>query len=250
MTYPNFRNKHLEQALFNPQDYVDWRNYFKKKYKKVPKKYILIYYPKILNYFKKKYNPKRIRLHRFITIYQYEDIGVVHITGIGSPHAVMVMEELIALGGKEFLNIGAAGGLKDFGIVLCEKAIRDEGTSYHYFPPKKFVHPDKELTKRLEKSLIKNSISFLKGTSWTIDAPYRETKAEIQKYRKEGVVTVEMEASALFVLAHVRGVKIASAFVVSDILVGNTWQPQFNARHINQKLYLLFDVALECLLKK
>jgi len=64
MGYPNFQNKHLEQALFNPQDYVNWKNYLKKEYKNAPKKYIIIYYPKILNYFKRKYKPKRIKLYR------------------------------------------------------------------------------------------------------------------------------------------------------------------------------------------
>lgn len=249
MTYPNFPNKHLEQALFNPQDYINW-NEFLKKHKKVPRKYIFIYSPKVLNYFKKKYKPKRIKLYSLVTIYQYKDVGVVRMTGIGSPHVATVMEELIALGGKEFLNIGIAGGLKNFGTFLCNKSIRDEGTSSHYLTHKKFAYPDKELTKRLEKILIKNNIQFQKAPSWTIDAPYRETKAEIQKYKKEGIATVEMESSAIFVIAKVRKVKAASAFVVSDLLSDNKWEPKFGARHINQKLYKLFDAALECLLSK
>ena len=116
MGYPNFKNKHLEQALFNPEDYVRWRNHLRKNYKKAPKKYILIYYPKILSYFRRKYKHRKIKLYRLITIFQHKDIGVVCMNGIGSPHAATVMEELIALGGKEFLNIGSAGGLKDFGI--------------------------------------------------------------------------------------------------------------------------------------
>lgn len=250
MGYPNFKNKHIEQALFNPQDYVSWINYLKKDYKKAPKKYIIIYYPKILNYFRRKYNPQRINLYRLITVYQYKDVGVVCMTGIGSPHAVTVIEELIALGGKEFLNIGSAGGLKDFGTFLCEKSIRDEGTSLHYIPHKKFAYPDKELTKKLEKYLLKNNIPFQKATSWTIDAPYRETKAEIQKYKKQNVATVEMESSALFTVAQIRKVKIASAFVVSDVIGEDKWDPQFDAKHINQKLNQLFDVALKCLLKR
>ena len=250
MGYPNFQNKHLEQALFNPQDYVNWKNYLKKDYKNAPKKYVLIYYPKILNSFKRKYKPKRIKLYRLITVYQYKDVGVVCMTGIGSPHASTVIEELIALGGKEFLNIGSAGGLKEFGIFLCEKSIRDEGTSSHYSPHGKFAYPDKELTKKLEKDLVKNNISFQKATSWTIDAPYWETKIEIQKYKKQNVATVEMESSALFTVAQIRKVKIASAFVVSDVLGENKLDPQFDAKHVNQKLYQLFDVALECLLKK
>ena len=188
MAYPNFQNKHLEQALFNPQDYVSWKNYLKKDYKTAPNKYIFIYYGKILNHFKRNYSYNKIKLYRLITIYQHKNIGIVLMTGIGSPNAATVMEELIALGGKEFLNIGSAGGLKDFGIFLCEKSIRDEGTSYHYITLGKYAYPDKGLTNRLEKQLVKNRISFQKATSWTIDAPYRETKAEIQKYKKQGRV--------------------------------------------------------------
>lgn len=171
-------------------------------------------------------------------------------TGIGAPHAATVFEELIALGGKEFLNIGFAGGLKNFGVFLCDKSIRDEGTSLHYAPSGKFAYPNKELTKRLEKCLLKNKISFQKASSWTIDAPYRETKAEIQHYKKMGVATVEMEVSALFTVAQIRKVKIASAFVISDVLGEDNWNPQFDAKHVTKELFQLFDVSLDCLLKK
>ncbi len=249
MRYPNFQNKHLEQALFNPQDYVNWKKSLKED-KKLPQKYIFIYSPKLLTYFKRKYKPTKIKLYRLITIYRYKDVGVVFMTGIGSPHATTVLEELIALGGREFLNIGFAGGLKKFGTFLCERSIRDEGTSAHYMAHEKFSYPDIELTGLLEKTLHKNKILFEKATSWTIDAPYRETKAEIQEYKKQKVATVEMESSALFTVAQVRNVKIASAFVVSDVLSDEKWDPQFNAKHVTQKLYQLFDVALECLLQK
>ncbi len=248
MAYPNFQNKHLEQALFNPQDYVTWKNYLKKDYKNAPQKYIFIYYGKILSHFKRKYKFSKIKLYRLITIHQHKNVGVVMMTGIGSPNAATVMEELIALGGKEFLNIGSAGGLKDFGVYLCDKSIRDEGTSHHYLPHEKFAYPDNGLTARLEEKLLQNKVGFQKAASWTIDAPYRETKAEIQKYKKQGVATVEMESSALFTVARVRKVKIAAAFVVSYILGDEKWNPQFGAKHVNQKLNELFDVALECFL--
>ncbi len=250
MGYPNFQNKHLEQALFNPQDFVSWKHFLKNDFEKSPKKYVLIYYPRLLDYFKRRYKPKKIKLYRLITVYMHKDVGVVCMTGIGSPHATTVLEELIALGGKEFLNIGSAGGLKDFGIFLCEKSIRDEGTSSHYSPHGKFAYPDKELTRRLERHLLKNNVSFQRATSWTIDAPYRETKAEIQEYKKQNVATVEMESSALFTVAQLRKVKIASAFVVSDVLGDDKWNPQFDAKIVNQKLNNLFDVALGFLLKE
>ena len=58
---------------------------------------------------------------------------------------------------------------------------------------------------------------------------------------------MEMESSALFTVARVRKVKIAAAFVVSDVLGDEKWDPQFDAKHVNQKLNQLFDVAMECL---
>ena len=249
MAFPKFKNKHLEKALFNPSDYTNWASLTGKDYKNYPKKYVIIYYPSILRHFKNNYNTKKIKLNRLITIYQYKDIGLVKMTGIGAPQASTTFEELIALGGEEFLNIGSAGGLADFGIFLCEKAIRDEGTSYHYMPHGTFSYPDKKLTRRFEKYLTKNKIDFKKATTWTIDAPYRETKAEVNHYKKQGVKTVEMEASALFAVAKIRNVKIAAAFVVSDVLGEEKWDPQFDSKHVKQKLNKLLDVAVECLLK-
>ncbi len=251
MSYPNFKNKHQEQSLFTPKNYVNWIKHLKNDCKTtLPKKYILMYYPKLLNYFIKKYKPQKIVLHRLITVYLYKNLGIVCMTGIGSPHATIIFEELIALGGKEFLNIGLAGGLQDFGVFLCEKSIRDEGTSLHYAPHEKFAYPNKDLTQKLENYLKKNSLFFQKALSWTIDAPYRETIAEIKKYKKQNVATVEMESSALFVVAKLRKVRIAAAFVVSDVLGSEKWEPQFNAKHVYQKLNKVFDIALCCLLER
>ncbi|VVB78942.1 Purine nucleoside phosphorylase [uncultured archaeon] len=240
--YPKFKNKHLEEALFNPKDYINYKKYSKN----LPKKYILVYQKKILEDFKKKYNPKKIELYSLLTIYLYKDIGIVRMTGIGSPNAVTVMEELIALGGKTFLNIGAAGGLQNEGIFLCKSALRDEGTSYHYLPHGDFIYPDKNLTKKLGESLSKKGLKYSDGITWTIDAPYRETRAEINHYRKKGICTVEMEASALFAVARLRKVKIASAFVVSDLLV-KEWEPKFHTINLKKTLNNLLDSAIDCL---
>jgi len=250
MGYPIYNNKHIEKSLFSAQDYVSWKNFLKNDKTKRPTKFIIIYYPRILNYFKKKYNTKKLKLYRLLTVYQHKDIGIVMMTGIGSPNAVTVFEELIALGGKEFINMGAAGGLNTFGVFLCDKAIRDEGTSSHYIKHEKFSYPDENLTKKLGISMEKMGLNYVKGTTWTIDAPYRETKAEIEHYKKIDVKTVEMEASALFTVAKVRRVKIASAFVVTDILGEEKWDPQFDSKHVNQMLNKLVDAAADCLTSK
>ncbi|MAG52362.1 MAG: purine-nucleoside phosphorylase [Nanoarchaeota archaeon] len=245
MPYPNFKDKHLQEALFHPRDYIKYR----KLKKNLPKKYILTYQGTAKNYFIKKYKPKRIKNLELVMAYRYKNMGFIFMPGIGSPHAVTALEEMIALGGKEFINIGTAGGLHKQGVFLCIKALRDEGTSYHYLPDGKFSYPDKKLTKELERSIEKLGLKYTEGTTWTIDAPYRETKKEIEHYVKEGISTVEMETSALFTVAKYRKVKIASAFIVSDVL-GEKWNPGFHKFDVKRAQNILIDAAVDCLSKK
>ena len=104
------------------------------------------------------------------------------------------------------------------------------------------------MTEKLEREFRRNKLIFSKGATWTIDAPYRETKVEIEKYAKQKITTVEMEASALFAIARYRNVKIASAFVVSDLL-GKEWLPNFHRFDVKKAQEKLIDVAIECLKK-
>lgn len=245
MTYPNYINKHTERALFSAHDYL---RHYPPNAKDLPSKYILTYQKSPLVHFMEKHsgNQELIKVNGSLKIHKMGDVGFVKFDGIGAPYAVAYFEEMIALGGKEFINMGTAGGLQTQGIFLCSKSIRDEGTSYHYLPPGKFASPDKDLTNRLGSSMKKSGIEFTVAPSWTTDAPYRETKAEAEQYRKEGVATVEMESSALFAVAKVKNVKIASAFVVSDIL-GEEWKPQFHRMEVKENLNKLVDASLNCL---
>lgn len=247
MTYPQFKNKHLEEAFIHPEDWVSYRKFDKSKF---PQKYILTYQSSVLRHFRREYAGRYeiLKIHQGVNIHKIKgtSIGFLKIPGVGAPMAVTVAEELIGLGAKEFINIGTAGGLQHEGVFLCERAIRDEGTSYHYLPHGTYSYPTRQLTNSLARSLTKAGLEFERGTTWTIDTPYRETKAEIAQYKKKGIATVEMEASALFALAEYRKRQIASAFVVSDT-IGKKWEPKFH--HINTKrtLNALCDAAIDCL---
>ena len=157
--------------------------------------------------------------------------------GFGAPTAVMTLEELAAYGIRNFINLGTAGGLQanmNIGdIVVCEKAIRDEGTSHHYLPDEECALASRELTTELCAVIEKKGVPFVKGCSWTTDAVYRETIEEFRQYRDEGVLTVEMEASALFAVGTFRGVSVSSVFSISDILSEDGWN---QAYHSEEKL--------------
>ena len=171
--------------------------------------------------------------------------------GIGAPGAIVVLEELIVQGIRRFLSIGTAGSLQRHltigDIVVCNRAIRDEGTSHHYLPPDMYAHASPAVTARLVDALQTTGTPHSVGTSWTIDAPYRETIAEVQHYQAEGVLTVEMEAAALFAVAAYRGVEMGSLLTISDTLGDLKWDPHFRSDTTRIGLETLYQVALQAL---
>jgi uridine phosphorylase len=132
-------------------------------------------------------------------------------------------------------------------LVVCDKAIRDEGTSYHYLPASRYAHASPEMVTQLVLATERLDLAYRLGPSWTIDAPYRETVAEIDLYRREGVLTVEMEASALFAVAAYRGVEMGAMFTISDLLSGPKWDPHLWSKEVTTGLYTLYKVAVESL---
>jgi hypothetical protein len=84
------------------------------------------------------------------------------------------------------------------------------------------------------------------GTSWTIDTPYRETVAEA-RLPGRGVLCVGMEAAALFAVGQVRGVRVASAFAISDSLAELIWNPQFECPQVQEGMVAVYDAAVTAL---
>lgn len=130
------------------------------------------------------------------------DFGIIG-CAVGSSFAVLVAEELFALGCELLVSMTSAG-LIDASIetpcfMLIEKAVRGEGTSYHYIQKSEPAELNIKLKEKLGK-LIQNKKLF-SGIAWTTDAPFRETQSKIGYMKNLGVVAVEMESSALYSFA-------------------------------------------------
>ena len=93
-------------------------------------------------------------------------------------------------------------------IVVAGRAIRDEGTSYHYLPPAETVAAPAQLADALVAEMGGVGLPVLRGLVWTTDAPYRETKAQLDRHAAAGALAVEMQAASLFALSAARGVPI------------------------------------------
>jgi uridine phosphorylase len=132
------------------------------------------------------------------------DVGVLGRV-VGAPFAVLVAEELFACGCELLISITSAGQIMPMGqppyVVLIEKALRDEGTSYHYLPPAAYSHLRPHLLGSIRDGWDHAHLPLLIGASWTTDAPFRETEAMLEYGRQCGILAVEMEAAALYALA-------------------------------------------------
>ncbi|MEO8391369.1 MAG: nucleoside phosphorylase [Chloroflexota bacterium] len=147
--------------------------------------------------------------HTKMYAFEHQDIqfGIVPYA-VGASFAVLVAEELFASGCELLISLTSAGQITLAGqppyFLLIERALRDEGTSYHYLPPAAFSELRPTLSKCLENAFHDASVRVLCGATWTTDAPFRETSQAIDNARSQGILGVEMEASALYAFAQAR----------------------------------------------
>ena len=157
---------------------------------------------------------------------QGQRVALFH-PGVGAPLAAGLLEEVIALGCRNFVACGGSGVLnRELAaghLVVPTSAVRDEGTSYHYLAPSREVAASPAAVTAIEQTLQRRKVEYILGKTWTTDAIYRETRARMALRRAEGCVTVEMEAAALFAVAHFRGVHLGQILYCGDNLDGDEW---------------------------
>ena len=126
---------------------------------------------------------------------------------VGAPFAVLVAEQLFSSGCRFLISVTSAGQVTPVAsppyFVVIDRALRDEGTSYHYAAPSEFADADQELVDCAVRAIEALELPVYRGASWTTDAPFRETAAAIYAAQARGVLAVEMEAAALYTFAAV-----------------------------------------------
>jgi uridine phosphorylase len=144
-------------------------------------------------------------------LYAFDDggerFGIIG-CAVGAAFAVLVAEELFVSGCRLLVSMTSAGQIVAQGptpyFVVIDRALRDEGTSYHYLPPAEFAAADQVLVGAAMQALRGAGQTIYRGAAWTTDAPFRETTAAIERARARGILAVEMEAAALYAFAEAR----------------------------------------------
>jgi len=135
--------------------------------------------------------------------------GIVART-IGGPYTVLIAEQMAVCGMKMVVGLASAGRIgRELplpGIVVADEAVRDEGTSLHYMAPSETVKADHVLAESLTEAMGTVGLPVRQGLVWTTDAPYRETRSQIDHWASRGVLAVEMQAASLFAFSQARSV--------------------------------------------
>jgi uridine phosphorylase len=168
---------------------------------------------------------------------------------VGAPMAVMTVEKLIAMGAASILVLGWCGAiapaLKTGDLFLPFDFVSEEGTSQHYPLNHKPVASPR-LHALLVDHFSEGPRTLHKGTVWTTDAPYRETREKVEKYASRGVLAVEMEFAALITLAFFRGIELAGLYLVSDELYHESWRPGFMTKSFKRASDDVFRSLFDC----
>lgn len=172
--------------------------------------------------------------------------------GIGAPVIAGLTDEFAALGVRQFILIGMAGGLQPElntgSLVISRKAIRGEGVSGHYLPSHPTVDSSETLTRGLSDILKKHGHAHAIGTTWTTDVPFRERRRDVLEHQELGILAVDMEAAALLAVARFNQLEAVAAFAIADQLSDGIWRMARDLRPAREGLSILFNVVDEYLI--
>jgi len=147
--------------------------------------------------------------HTELYVFEHDghEYGIVG-CAVGAAFAVLIAEELFASGCRLLISVTSAGQITPVQappyFVVIDRALRDEGTSYHYVATSEYSEADAHLTTLAREALSGAGMPVSVGASWTTDAPFRETEEAIAAASRAGILAVEMEAAALYAFATAR----------------------------------------------
>lgn len=145
----------------------------------------------------------------------------VQATGMGCPSLAIVTEELIRLGARTLVRVGTAGIVADRvapgDLLVASAAVPNDGTTRQYLGGDAYAPvADFAVTRALADAGAALGTPPHVGLIQTEDAFYATGPDHVPAMRARGVLAVEMEASALFLIANLRGVRAGCALVASN----------------------------------
>ena len=163
-----------------------------------------------------------------VYVYRFADTDILITLGaIGCPACGGNLDLFHAMGITKVMFCGGGGVLEkniEVGqLLVVDGAIRDEGFSYHYIEPSKYIYTDPKITEKIVAYLESHNVSYLRGLTWTTDAMFRETQERIERRKAEGAKIVEMEQAGCIAVAEFRGFAYGALIYGGDDVSSQEW---------------------------
>ena len=189
--------------------------------------------------------------HYPIYIIKYRDEEVVLCQApVGAAAATQILDWLIGYGVREIISAGSCGVLEKFPestFLIPGKALRDEGTSYHYAPPSRFMEINERARNAIKETVLEHNLKYQEVITWSTDGFFRETKEKVAYRKSEGCAVVEMECSALAACADFRNVTWGMILYTADSLadVDKYDERNWGGNAYEYALTLCFDAVIK-----
>ena len=182
--------------------------------------------------------------------YKNQRLGIIH-PGVGAAIAGSILEEIIALGSSKIIACGGSGVLNPQiavgHLIVPQFAYRDEGMSYHYLAPSEKVEMHPSALKAIQQVLDEKNVPYILRSTWTTDAPYRETPVKAAKFKSLGCATVEMEAAAFMAVADFHQAIFGQILYGGDLVIETGWDSRSWQSREDIREHLFWLAADACL---
>ncbi len=240
--YPILEFDNNKTAKLNPTSFGE--NFFGTN------KLVITFFPEVID---KLVNEEKIVIERKIEdenpflIYRFVDSDVLITLGfVGCPACAGNLDLFHAMGITKVMFCGGGGVLDkniEVGqILVVDGAIRDEGFSYHYIEPSRYIYTNPNVTEKIIRYLESNSISYIRGLTWTTDAIFRETNGRIAQRKEEGAKIVEMEQAGCIAVSQFRGFEYGALIYGGDDVSQDEW----NNRDWRSREGIRYDLVILC----
>jgi uridine phosphorylase len=188
--------------------------------------------------------------HSYTGKYRGVPVSVIS-TGLGSPGAAMVVDDLARVGVRAAIRVGTAGSGQSYvhpgDLVIATGAVRDDAVTHHHVPGIFPAVADADVYDALCRASREFAdVRTHRGVVHTCDAFQSPRVAEqIEMYTRAGVLAYEMEASAILIFGSLRGIAAGCILSVdgrvANVQAGNV-VPEFGAR--DRGIGFMIDIAL------
>ena len=185
----------------------------------------------------------------YVMEYQGEEICLAQ-APVGSAAAAQFLDWLIGYGVKQIISTGTCGVLVDMPeniFLIPTRALRDEGASYHYVAPSRYIEVDRRALTAIETVLRQASIPYQEVMTWSTDGFYRETPDKVAYRIEEGCRVVEMECASLAAVAQLRDAVWGLLLFTADSLADleNYDQRDWGSEAFGEALVLCLDIIVQ-----